>query len=156
MPNRHLLADLVQQAGPLSSSLLRKERQQAAAEHLSRAVPVEAFGGSVPGQDHSVKCLADYGIVRRGDQRGEELLGLKTTALLNIKKLARATKITVDGHCLRALLKGPVSETFVSNETTTSFDSSPAILRLSQLVLAVIQCGPSVPVRRYHDGGLAL
>jgi hypothetical protein len=81
---------------------------------------------------------------------------LKTTALLNIKKLARATKITVDGHCLRALLKGPVSETFVSNETTTSFDSSPAILRLSQLVLAVIQCGPSVPVRRYHDGGLAL
>lgn len=33
---------------------------------------------------------------------------------------------------------------------------SPAILRLSQLVLAVIQCGPSVPIRRYHDGGLAL
>jgi hypothetical protein len=50
---------------------------------------------------------------------------LKTTALLNTRKLARATKITVDGHCLRALLKGSASETFVSNETTTSFDSLP-------------------------------
>ena len=125
MLNRHLLADLVQQAGPLSSSLLRKEKKQAAANHLGRFVTVEAFGGSVPGQDHSVECLADYGVVRRGDQRDEELLGLKTTALLNIKKLARATKITVDGHCLRALLKGSASETFVSNETTTSFDSLP-------------------------------
>jgi hypothetical protein len=118
------LADLVQQAGPLSSSLFRKERQQALANHLSRCVPVEAFGSSIPGQDHSVECLADYGVVRRGYQGGKELLGLKTTALLNIKKLARATNITVDGHRLRALLKGSVSETFVSNETTRSFDSS--------------------------------
>jgi hypothetical protein len=80
------------------------------------------LGGGVPGQDVSVERLADYGVVRRGDQRGEELLGLKTTALLNIKKLARATKITVDGHCLRALLKGSVSE-----------DSACAVAKRSQL-----------------------
>jgi hypothetical protein len=70
--------------------------------HLGRFVTVETFGSSVPGQDHSVECLADYGVVRRGYQGSKELLGLKTTALrlLNIKNLARATKITVDGHCL--------------------------------------------------------
>ena len=89
MPNRYLLADLLQQAGPFSGSLLRKERQQALTDHLSCCVTVEALGGGVPGQDHSIECLADYGVVRRGDQGGKELLGLKTTALLNIKKLAR-------------------------------------------------------------------
>jgi hypothetical protein len=41
------------------------------------------LGGGVPGQDLSVERLADYGVVRRGDQCGQELLGLKTTPLLN-------------------------------------------------------------------------
>ncbi len=105
MPNRYAFADRIQQAGPFSSSLLGEERQQAVANHLGRFVTVEALGGGIPGQDHSVERLADYGVVRRGDQGGQELLGLKTAPFLNSKNLTCATKIRVDGHCFGARLK---------------------------------------------------
>ena len=127
MPNRQPLADRTQQPGPLFSSVLRKKRQQTLADHLGRFVTVEVFGGGIPGQHHSIECLADYGVIRRSDQSGQELIGLKTTALqfLNIKKLVRVTKTAVDGHCLGALLKWSVSETFLSSEATRSIDSLP-------------------------------
>ena len=83
MPNRYPLADLIQQVGTFGSSLSGNQKRQVAANHLRRFVTVEVLGGGVPGQDLSVERLADYGVVRRGDQCGQELLGLKTTPLLN-------------------------------------------------------------------------
>jgi len=46
-------------------------------------VSVEALGGGVPGEHHPVERLPDYGVVRRGDQGRQELLGGKPMSCLD-------------------------------------------------------------------------